>query len=151
MKRLGDVLTSICDAGVKHHDEMIGHHEKMIDSHEAAIAAHEDAMEETRKAHGSEETHHIAFHKAAIKSHKAAIESHQDAIKSHEIMKARYESNAEECSKAIAADNLEKANRIMPDGVRGIITPIPRAGAPDMQKTEVPLEFERMLSLEDGQ
>jgi hypothetical protein len=159
MKRLGEVLTSICEQGVKHHDEMIDHHEEMIDTHEAAITAHEDAMEEaeTQKAHGSEATHHIAFHKAAIKSHKAAIESHQSAIGSHEIMKARYEDGVQECSKAIAADNLEKANRLVPDNVHGIIpnypgvTAVPRAGQRQIEKTEVPLELQKVLALPDDE
>ena len=58
----------------------------------------------------------------------------------------------EECSKAIAAADLSKSERIVPDNVRGVttgVTMVLRAGQRHIERTEVPLELDKVLSLDD--
>jgi hypothetical protein len=94
------------------------------------IAAHEAAF--TKAKDMEDGNHHVKFHKSTLASHQQMADYHVGAIK--------------ECQKAAAASDLAKSNAPVPDRVLAFprdfrVTAIPRAGAPDMQKTEVPLEF----------
>jgi hypothetical protein len=116
------------------HKAAADHHTQMIGAHEAALTKAKDMKE------GGE--HLTAFHKSAIASHQTMADYHEAAM--------------EECSKAIAASDLAK-NRIVPDGVRGIIPnapgviAVPRAGQRQLDKTVVDTELEGVLALPDDE
>ena len=74
----------------------------------------------------------------------------------HEIHATAHETAAEECAKA-AADSLNKlGDRLVPDNIHGVIPPYrpahgaaSRCAGPTGKKPNVPLEFEKLVDIED--
>jgi hypothetical protein len=120
-------------------EHLAGFHKAAHGHHTAMVKAHEKVME---KIAGEEDgAHHVSFHKSAVASHQRMADYHEGAM--------------EECQKAVTASDLAKSNMLVPDNVRGVntnfpgVTPITRAGQREIARTEVPLEFEKMLAIGD--
>jgi hypothetical protein len=111
------------------------HHSKMAQLHKAA------AMEEDESEQGPTNEHNNKFHRGAMAAHEKAAEDHAEMCR--------------DCEKAVSAGGLSK--QLIPDRISGVTPPapafgsrmIPRAGAPNVaEKSEVPLEFEKLVEVE---
>jgi hypothetical protein len=124
-------------ASVKQHLQKL--HEDSVAHHEAA-AEHHRTLAKCFKAEGG------------LESAEDIAAAHEGLAKSHDKMAANHEA----MSKAVGADDLSKADQLVPDRISGVIThfpgitPIPRYGAPDRsQKANVSVEFEKLVSVEE--
>jgi hypothetical protein len=121
-----------------------------------ADAKHHRAMAKSKR---NRATIARAMHKEAgmsadtQSSHSRMADALDHEAELHEAHADHHEDAAEKCDKA-AGDSM---NKIVPDGISGInrfpaggITPVPRYGAPDRsQKPNVPIEFEKLVSIEE--
>jgi hypothetical protein len=123
---------------------MVGKFSKAIREHSASGSEHATALAG-------------AFDDTEIASHFAGLAKAFDGIAAEAAdLASRNDNQLTLCDgmmgKAAVGMNMDE---IVPDNVRGIypITAVPRTGQPteNFKKTEVPLELERVLSLDDGE
>lgn len=121
------------------------HHEKMAKSHEALAAIHK-SMCKSAKEHG------LAAEAEAIATH------HADLAKAHTEFAGYHEAACDKCNKAVDAE-MEKRATLTPQ--ISAVTPTPphikMVARPGTQLVytapnapNVPTEFQKMFSLEDG-
>jgi hypothetical protein len=139
-------------AGTAEHHEATAEHHRAFSKHNLELA---ECHEELADKHESLDQPEIAkVHRTIAKIHKAHAATHDQAAEHHAGEAKRngtMQKHAESIAKGMNAGmTTTDHNRLWPDNVHGIV-PIPRTGQRELQKTEVPLEFEKMLSIEDGQ
>lgn len=127
-------------AEAKHHASLIKHHRQLSELH---AAAGEEELSDTHhsmaEGHNAEHTRHLGLGETCASDAKEMAE----------------------CSKAAMGGDLEKADQLVPDNVRGTIpsnvpdyarnVAVPRPGQPNelVNKRDVPPEFEEFLKIEE--